>query len=143
MTFVGHSLKIEDILGQSQVSKNGVSFQVYKQACVQPPLFVGTSLVVQGVKVKIDSHGKGGKMSKSYSKFFQNYYPTSPLGGDGSTPTKDANGKVRLSPSQDDLKAMMAQAHRSVYRYEQIPLHEPFLPEFSVATEVHYGDCIY
>ena len=87
-------------------------------------------MVVQGVKVKIDSHGKGGKMSKSYSKFFQNYYPTSPLGGDGSTPTKDANGKVRLSPSQDDLKAMMAQAHRSVYRYEHIPLHknnyEPF-----------------
>ena len=112
----------DDILGQTQLSKFGVSFQVYKQACVQPPLFVGTSLVVQGVKVKIDSHGKGGKMSKSYSKFFQNYYPTSPLGGDGSTPTKDANGKVRLSPSQDDLKAMMAQAHRSVYRYEQIQI---------------------
>ena len=113
---------------------------MYKQACVQPPLFVGTSLVVQGVKVKIDSHGKGGKMSKSYSKFFQNYYPTSPLGGDGSTPTKDANGKVRLSPSQDDLKAMMAQAHRSVYRYEHIPLHknqdEPFLSEFYIKYSV-------
>ena len=54
------------------------------------------------------------KLNKSYSKFFQSYYPTGGVTSPGATPVKEA--KVRVSPSHDDLKAMIAQAHRSVYR---------------------------
>ena len=54
------------------------------------------------------------KLNKSYSKFFQSYYPTGGVTSPGATPVKES--KVRVSPSHDDLKAMIAQAHRSVYR---------------------------
>lgn len=37
-------------------AETGAFELVYKQACVQPPLFVGTSLLVQGHKVHINSN---------------------------------------------------------------------------------------